>query len=273
MGTLTVTGEKHLRLQINGDYVSSAPLGGEVWACNLRQALVFGSVDDVGTFPTNWSVTPDFNSHVETDWTTTTTYGIDGPLSTTFDPTSYLTDYVMPTLAVWMPSTLHHGIARVTGASLYPCDTSGNAIGGNVAHGIFNTPVAGTGSGNCLPLENTVVLSWETHVLGPRGRGRIYGPVPPVGAMNGVGVLSDTYVTDAVASAKALIEGLSYSGTGGTTAHVRTVVTGPSSGGGISPYTRYGTIIGTKVGYVVDTQRRRRNKEPESYVEDSITQV
>jgi hypothetical protein len=118
-----------------------------------------------------------------------------------------------------------------------------------------------------------VVLSWETHVIGPRGRGRIFSPVPPVGALNSVGVLSSTYQDDAVASAKALLEGLSYSGTGGTTAHLRSVVTGPSSGGGISPYTRYGTIIGVRVGSVVDTQRRRRNKQPEAYVEDSITQV
>lgn len=268
-----MAGEKHLRLQINGDYVSSSPLGGEVWACNLRLALVFGSVDDVGTFPSNWSPVANFSSHSETDWDTTTTYDIDGPLTSTFDPESYLTDYVMPSLQVWMPTVQHHGISRCTGASLYPCDTSGNAISGNVAHGIFHTPVAGTGSGSCLPLENAVVNSWETHVLGPRGRGRIFGPVPPVGAVDGTGTLTDTYVNAEVAAGKALVEGLSYSGTGGATAHVRVVVTGPSSGGGISPYTKYGTIIGLRVGHVVDTQRRRRNKQPERYVHDTITQV
>jgi hypothetical protein len=268
-----MTGEKHMRLTINGDYVSATPLGGEVWACNLRLALVFGTVSDLGTFPTNWDVDPHFDSHTETDWTTDTTWQANGPLTTSFDPESYLTDYVMPTLASWMPHTTHHGIARVTGASLYPCGTLGTAIGGNVAHGTFLTPVSGTGSGNSLPLENTVVLSWGTNRLGPKGRGRIYSPVPPTSILTGTGIIDATLQGDYLANGKALIEGLSYSGSGGTNPHVRVVVTGPSDSGGISPFTQYATINQIRVGEVVDTQRRRRNKQPEAYVSDDITQV
>jgi hypothetical protein len=72
---------------------------------------------------------------------------------------------------------------------------------------------------------------------------------------------------------KALIEGLSYSGTGGSTAHLRSVVTGPSTTGGVGKYQGYATILGVRVGQILDTQRRRRNKEPESYQAETITQV
>jgi hypothetical protein len=230
-------------------------------------------VDDLGTFPSNWTVDPHFDSHTETDWTTDTTYQINGPLTTSFDPESYLTDYVMPTLTDWMATSSHHGIARVTGASLYPCGTLGTSIGSNVAHGTFLTPVSGTGSGNCLPLENSVVLSWGTNRLGPKGRGRIYSPVGPVGILSGTGVINDTDQAAYLAGAQALIEGLSYSGSGGTNPHVRVVVTGPASTGGISPFTQYATINEARVGQIVDTQRRRRNKQPEDYDSVTITQV
>jgi len=268
-----MAGEKHLRLQIQGDYTSTSALGGEVWACNIRLALVMpGSVDDIGTFPSTWSVASEFASHTETDWDTTTTYKITSGLST-FEPTDYLNDQVMPAIAAWMATSNHHGIAKCTGVSLYPCSApTGNSIGGNVATATFHTPVAGGGSGSSLPLENSVVLSWQTHKIGARGKGRIYSPVGGTSILNSVGVVESTHQASYLSEAVTLLEGLAYTaGVGGSGANVRPVVTGPSSTGGAAPYAGYATIIGVRVGEVVDTQRRRRNKQPELYVAAPVT--
>lgn len=268
-----MAGEKHFRLTIHGDYTPGSADAPEIWAVNLRQALVFGTVDDIGTFPSNWDPQPSFTNNTETDWTTDTTYTINGPGTDFFDPESYLTDYVGPTLQAWMGAAGFSSHVRCTGASLYPCDTTGTAIGGNVARLTFTTIPLGTSSGKMLPTENSVVVSWQTHVLGPRGRGRIYGPPITADALTSYGVLDSGWVSTYLNTHVNTIEGLSYSAPAPTQAHLRTVVTGPSSSGGVAGYTRYGTIIGARVGQVVDTQRRRRNKLPELYVSDSISQV
>lgn len=263
-----MAGEKHLRLQIHGDTVSASALGGEVWACNIRLALVFGGVvDDVALFPSNWNVDAEFASHTETDWDTTTTWrATNGPL--VFEPTDYITNQVMPVVKTWMEQPEHHGIVRCKGVSLYPCSApSGNSIGGNVATGLFHTPVPGGGSGNPLPLENSVVLSWGTNKIGPRGKGRIYSPVGPVSILNSLGVVESTKLASYLSAAVALVAGLKLDAGVGTGARaVRPVVTGPSTGGGVGPYQGYATIKTVRVGEVVDTQRRRRNKEPELYI-------
>lgn len=268
-----MAGEKHLKLTIFGDYTPSSVDAPEVWACNLREALVFGSVDDTGTFPSNWDVTPVFDTHTETDWTTETTYGIDGPLTATFDPESYLTDYVGPTLQGWMGGAGFSDKVRLLGAALYPCGTNGNAIGSNVARLTYTNITTGSATGNMLPTENSLAVSWQTHVLGPKGRGRIFPPPSPSSALTAYGVASSGYISTWLNAHVNTIEGLSYSGTGGATAHVRVVVTGPNSVSPGSGYLHYGTIIGARVGQVFDTQRRRRNKLPEAYSADTITQV
>ena len=46
--------EKHLLLTISGGYTDST-LSGEIWQVGLRLALVYGTVDDVGTLPNSWA--------------------------------------------------------------------------------------------------------------------------------------------------------------------------------------------------------------------------
>ena len=267
-----MAGEKHMRLTIHGDYTPGSVDAPEVWAINLRQALVFGSVSDVDNFPSNWSVDPNFETHTETDWTTSKTWIATGPLGATFDPESYLTDQVGPALQNWMGAAGFSNHVRCTGASIYPCGTDGKAIGHNVAHLDFTTIPVGTSSGKMLPTENSAVVSWVTHVLGARGRGRVYPPPITVDALTSYGVLDSSWAATYLNSHKNTIEALSYSSVGAGGAHVRSVVTGPSSTGGAAPYTRYGTIIGARVGQVVDTQRRRRNKLPEAYQSEAVSQ-
>lgn len=261
-------------MTIRGDYVSSAPIAAEQWDVNLRQALVFGEVDDQGTFPNNWDVVPDFETVSGSGYTITKTWKADGPLSTEFDPAQYLDD-IQGFVAAWMGQSVHSAVARVTGIRLYPCAApSGNSIGGNYCDLTWDTPIPGGGSGNPMPLENSVVLSWETQVLGPRGKGRIYSPVPPVSILTSVGTVNTTPKATYLSGAVDLIEGLAWidSTVDPNRARVRTVVTGPSSSGGKPPYTYYGKINGARVGEIVDTQRRRRNQQSENYSSAAIVQ-
>jgi len=267
-----VTGEKHLRLSVHGSYVGS-PEASEVWVFNLRQALVFGTVDDLGTFPNNWDVVPNFSTHTETDWTTETTWKVDGPLTTSFDPESYLTDYVMPSLQVFAGASNFSARVTFLGANLYPCDTTGRSIGGNFARGTFTTIPVGSNSSLQLPSENTLVASWGTDRLGKRGKGRIYPPVMGANILTSDGLVDSSPVSTHLDACKALIEGLSYSATGGTDAHLRTVVTGPSTTHGLGSYTSYAVINAVRVGRVMDTQRRRRRQLSENYVKEGIVQV
>lgn len=262
-----------MRMTIHGDYTPGSAVAPEVWAVNIRQALVFGSVDDVGVFPSNWDVASDFSTATETDWDLETTWGADGPLTTSFDVKSYLNDYVGTTVSNWVGVAGFSSHVRVLGVNLYPCDTTGKAIDGNYARLTYHTPPLGSSSSKMLPPENSIVASWETHKIGKRGRGRIYPPPVTVDALTSYGVVDSSFAGDYMDQGKALIEGLSYSATAGTGPHVRSVVTGPSSSGGWAPYTHYATILGIRVGLVVDTQRRRRNKLPEGYLEEAVTQV
>jgi hypothetical protein len=262
---------KHMRLQIHGDYVNSNPIAPEVWALNIRLAMVMGGgIDDVADFPDAWDVNPEFATATEADWDTTTTWkAVQGGVF--FEPMDYLTDQVMPAIQAWMPTSVHSAVARCLGASLYPCSApTGNSIDHNVATATFHTPLAGGASGSPLPLENSVVLSWGTNKLGPRGRGRVYSPVPPVSILDSTGAVSDTPQTNYLNNAVDLLQGIALDrGTGLSALHVRPCVTGPSSTGGSGAYQSYAVIKTVSVGDIVDTQRRRRNKEPETRVSAS----
>jgi hypothetical protein len=267
-----VAEKKHLRLTIFGDYTPSSEDAPEVWACNLRQVLNFGSTDPMDTFPDNWSVIGASSSHTETDWDTVTNYTIDGPLTNSFDPESYLTDYVMPTLGTWSTQNAFSNHVRTLGAALYPCDTTGNAIDYSVARGTFHTPLLGNGSAKMLPTENSLVSSWTTGRNGPRGRGRIFPPPITTDVIDSYGQVDTSSADTYMAIAVDLIEGLAFHGVGTDGAVVQTVVTGPATSAGMGRYSSYAVITGCRVGLVVDTQRRRRNKLPEKYRHTTVSQ-
>jgi hypothetical protein len=267
-----VTGEKHLKLTVHGSYVGTPELV-ETWAFNIRQALVFGDVDPVGTFPSNWSPVASFSAHTETDWTTETTWTVDGPGSETFDPESYLTDHVMPALQAFAVASNFSNRVTFLGANLYPCGTLGTAIDGNFARGIFTTIPNGSNSSLQLPAENTLVASWETDKLGRRGRGRIYPPVMGANILDSNGLVDTSPVAAHRDACKALIEALSYTGPLTPNAHVRSVVTGPATSGGSGAWASYAVINGVRVGKVMDTQRRRRRQLSEGYVSTPIDQT
>lgn len=261
--------EKHLRLQVSGGYTGTGPLVPEVWSFTMRLLLIFGSPDSIGTFPDNWTVEPTFESHTEATFTTEKTYTVNGPAAIDFDPESYLTDQAEPALAAFIGGFYWSSRVQMRRISLYPCDLTGNAIDGNFAHLDYTSsyPV-GIGS-SPLPLENSIVVGWGTDKLGPRGRGRIYGPVPGTDVLDTDGLVSATNATLLAERAKDLCEGLAIVATGLGALNVRPVVTGPTAKPGQPGYSRYAVVNETRVGRQIDTQRRRRNAIVEDYHTDT----
>lgn len=262
--------EKHLRLQVSGGYSGSGQPASEVWSFNLRLALVAGAVDDVGTFPDNWSVDPSFNTTVGATFTTQKTWIAGLPGFSDFDPESYLIDTVEPAVADYISGWKFSTRAEVRRIALYPCGSpSGDSIGGNFADLVYTSSNPHGAGSNIMPLENSVVVSWTTNKLGPRGKGRIYTPVPGTNVLDADGLLAAGEALDLRDASISFLEALAIGGI--TVANVRPVVTGPTAKPGEPAYSRYALINGVRVGHVIDTQRRRRNKEAETYVTGTVS--
>lgn len=267
-----MAGEKHLRLQVSGGYNGTGAPTAEVWSFNMRLALVFGDVDSLGTFPTNWEVEPNFDSHTAATFTTQKTWIAQGPTGNDFDPESWLTDQVEPAVAGFISGWKFSPRAEVRSMIVYPCkDGDGTSIEGNFARLDYTSSNPVGGGSNLMPLENSVVVSWTTSRLGPRGRGRIYTPPPGTNCLDADGLVSSGDRLDLVDAAVTFAQDLAYTGIGGSAAHVRPVVTGPTAKPGQPAYTRYALIEGVRVGRVMDTQRRRRNAEVEDYASAPVT--
>lgn len=266
-----MAGEKHLRLQVSGGYNGTGNPALEVWSFNLRLALEFGAVSSLGTFANNWTVEPAFESHTEATFITEKTFTVNGPGAIDMDPESYLTDQIEPAVAGFIGGWKFSPRVEVRKISLYPCDTTGNAIDGNFAHLTYTSgfPV-GIGA-NLMPLENTVAVSWGTDRLGPRGRGRIYTPAPGTNVLDADGNLAAGDALDLVDESVTLLQGLSLVAAGLGALNTRPVVTGPTAKPGIPAYTQYAVVNEVRVGHVIDTQRRRRNNEVEDYSTDTVS--
>jgi hypothetical protein len=256
-----VAGEKHLYLVVGGAYEDSSD-SPEAWQFGIRLALVFGSVDDHGTLPTNWDVTDTLDSGTDGNWDVVQQFAVDGPLTETFNPRSYLADYVEPTLEAFFGTGTTSAQVKLKTLKLSPINDSGHVIESRTTLATANTDIHGDAGGSIMPLQCSVCASWETPVVGRKGRGRIYLPPVVVGVLGSHGRLDPSWVGDAATNVKALLEGLSYSGVGAGTAHVRPIVTG-------APWTDYGMITEVRVGDLVDTQRRRRRQLVETYTSET----
>jgi len=259
-----MTAEKHLRLVAEGSW-TTAPLTVESWAVGLNLALVFGAVDDVGTFPSNYDPQATVIDRHETHWDITGNWLITH-LTGTFNPGDYLNDQAAPAFATWMAAwsgrssqcrldRLKLGLVGTDGKEIPPVPyTSGTPC---LLEWTSSNPV-GINGGDLLPIENALVTSHHTNQRGRKGRGRMYLPGIASGALTHQGEVSSG-TTDEVRNAQiALLEGVAFSGTGTDQPHVRPVITGV-------PYALYATITQVKVGNVVDTQRRRRRSLVETY--------
>lgn len=267
-----MAGEKHILLNIRGDWTDSE-LAGETWQVGLRCALVAGAdVDPVGDFPSTWALADDSINRTETDWTITSNWhAYQG--SDDWNPDDWLNDQVAPAVIAWIAAlSATSNKCRVRALACYAIGApSGKALPApsqTVGAPALLTwtgsyPVGGSG-GELLPIENAVVASHRTQLLGGKGRGRMYLPGLTAGGMDGHGRLSSTLCSGDLAAQVGLLEGIQM--TAGTTFgwSVRAVVTG-------NPWKHYGVIDQVRVGNVADTQRRRRRQLDEVYTSGSVS--
>jgi hypothetical protein len=257
-----------LLLRASGDYVPNT-LPGEIWQCDVRLALVFGTIDDIGVLPDNWTPEPNPYSRVEADWTINGNWTANVGLNQ-FQPDDYLNDQAAPAWTDFMAAAHLSNQVRLRSLELYPI---GSPTGHVVPAAGFSqgTPATltwtssyptGGESGTQLPPQNSIAVSWKTQQVGARGRGRIFLPSSTSAALSQAHVSSGAQSDIATAGAQ-FINALSYAGTGGTSAHVAPIVTG-------SPFENYGRIIQVGVGSIMDTQRRRRNRLTETYVYEMV---
>lgn len=256
--------EKHLLLSIRGDYRLPA-LDGEQWQCGIRLALVFGSIDSEGTLPNNWTVAAASESTPDADYVLTKNWTANGPAADDFDPGSYLVDTVDPAVRAWLGQATISTTVGLTAVVLYPIGPDGKVIERRSARLDYSADISGGGGGSMTPPEVSIGVSWQTPVLGPKGRGRIYMPPAPAASFDTTGFVSSASRDAALAANVALLEGLSI-GPGGLGApSVRPIVTGAAA----PAWSTYGVIENVRVGSVADAQRRRRNQLTEVYTEGS----
>lgn len=260
--------EKHLLLTISGDYVPNT-LPGEIWENTLRLALVFGAVDPVGTLPDNWDPVAATIARTETNWTINGNWTVDGPLGAGFDPGDYLNDQVAPAITTWMAFNKCSNQVRVRRLSLAAIGApSGNQVpappyasGTPCVLEYTSAYPVGSPSTTQLPPQNSIVVSHRTQQIGAHGRGRMFLPSPTSGSLTGAKIASADQTAIADAQHDLLVAlGVEVS----DDVNLRPIVTG-------SPWVNYAVINSVRVGSVMDTQRRRRNRIAETYVSQAVT--
>jgi hypothetical protein len=259
--------EIHLLLRASGDYVPNT-LPGEIWQNDVRLALVFGTVDDLGTLPNDWSPQAHTISRTETDWTITGNWNTNLGLNI-FEPDDYLNDQAVPAWTDFMAAAHLSNQVRLRRLQLFPIGAPDGkavpavpfAVGTACDLEFTSSYPTGGESATQLPPQDSIVVSWKTHQIGARGRGRIFLPSGTSGSLSGAHVSSGAQ-SDIADAAKAFCEALAYSAGSTLGAHVRPIVTG-------APFTQYGVITQVRVGSIMDTQRRRRNRLVETYVSEN----
>jgi hypothetical protein len=264
-----MAGEKSLYLVIQGDY-SDTELAGEVWQTGIRMfASPGGTPDSVGTLSNTWDVVAANLTADETDYTIESNWTVEGGAND-LNPLDYLNDQVVPALENWMGNTAISQLARVRFVKLYPiAHPSGDVIPappyaqGSPALLTYKIPYpAFGGSTSVLPLQNSIAVSHRTQQTGPRGRGRSFWPAIDADSIGADGTIGQT-LREAIAGLQAvLLTDLTLS-TDGAGFNVIPAVLAPSR-------VDYALINQVRVGSVMDTQRRRRNKIVEVYSNEAV---
>lgn len=262
--------EKHMLLVAQGGYTDSA-LSAETWQVGVRLAVVFGTVDPVGTLPNNWDPVALAVNRTETHWTITSNWTVHGPGVSVFSPDDYLNDQAAPAFATWMAGVPFTSSLQLDQLKISPIGTDGHVVPAPpYSHGTPCTlawtssyPV-GTNGGQVLPLQNSLVASHRTAQVGRHGRGRMFLPSITASALNSAGLIDSSTAPSIATHQAALLEALSYTGSGVGALAVRPIVTG-------KPWVNYGVINTVRVGNVMDTQRRRRRSIPETYTNHAVT--
>jgi hypothetical protein len=153
----------------------------------------------------------------------------------------------------WAPETTLEG-CRVR-------EIDGSNITTRVATYTAPSAVPGSSSADQLPAECAIVVSLLTATAGARGRGRMYLPCTALDTVVTNGVLDSAVVAQIVSGMAGFFTGLNSQGS--------TVFPG-----NVSMYSNSASALRTvtdiRCGNVVDSQRRRRNTQLESYSSASL---
>lgn len=118
---------------------------------------------------------------------------------------------------------------------------------------VDSSPAPGTGV-FALPPQNSLVVSLRTNTAGARGRGRMYLPGPAAVGLTNAGRLDTGARAAMVPALKAFFDAFN------ARANVFPVAVASSAGNFVT------TVNTIALGDVIDTQRRRRDTLPESYL-------
>lgn len=252
--------EHHLYLTADGDYSSgAASLANETWQTGVRLLLDFDNTpDDVGTFPTDWGPVADTISRTEANWTITGNWTAQGGIGSNFDPGDFLNDQAGPAFKTWIKTAdcFSNGV-RLRTLRLYPIGPDGRSVpappyakGSPCTLTYTGTLPTGAVSTTLLPAQLSVAASLRTLQVGPRGRGRMFGPALGAGQVSAA-VLSNTSQTALLAAYKLLLEDLFVAVNVPTAMSVAPCITG-------APWTNYAIVKSVRIDNIIDTQRRRR---------------
>lgn len=247
----------HTLLVLEGGYTDTTV---EHWQVGIRFMMENNSTTpDMSGDLVPFEVDPVNVFRTETHWTIAQRWNAKFSGSSHIDIGDWLNDQVAGTLFGTIFPRCSNKV-RLDTIKASPIDTSGAVVGGMTALLTWtSSPTGGSQTGNPLPFENSVVASWNTPVIGPKGRGRIYWPVMSASELNSDGRLDSTQASGFKDDVISMLEGFAISGGVGHSEWALPIVTG-------KPWSKYGVITSVRVGDVIDTQRRRRRQLVETYV-------
>lgn len=164
------------------------------------------------------------------------------------------------------PKSFNPAAVTMEGCTVRKIDTAGRTI--SQAEGLPVAPVVGGLTTPTMPNQCTLVASLTTASAGRSFRGRVYLPCLDAGALTAAGRLDPA--SNVVVNASDFVTGLIAGLNGGTTSPPVTAPL-PATRWAIAIQSKVSGVIAApvthvKVGDVIDTQRRRRDKLVENYL-------
>jgi hypothetical protein len=243
---------KHLYCVARGDYVNSS-LAAERWQMGVRLWADVSVPADQGGLPNTGDYSFDDAAGSDSLGSYTSSWKWTVGLGTVIVPIDYLKNQAGPAWKTFIQNANLYSNLRLKEVHLYPIDETGKAFEGRSAVLVYATPPVGAGVSGQLPTEVSSALSWQTPVVGRRGRGRIFVPCLPQSAIDTNGFLTSSWTSNLVSRGQTFLTSMAVESVSPTATHVRPIVTG-------KPYQGYGVITHVSVGNVADSQRRRRRQ-------------
>lgn len=238
----------------------------EYWQVGVRYLLVnSGTAPALSGALATFDVNETDVGRDEDDWTIASKWDAGLGLTESISVDDWLNDQLGPAGLLLLSGCYVSSQVTLLGIKASPINGSGHVVGLRTSQLLYKTPVPhGPTDIPMLPAECSIAVSWQTTVIGRKGRGRIF--LPPTGSavLAEDGNLPGASTAHVAAGAKAFIEQTAITPTGPGNHWALPVVTG-------SPYTAYGEIVEARVGSVVDSQRRRRRSLHETYANIALS--